>query len=120
MDYLEKGRHQRKALVILSDGGDNASTETLDTTLHRLQASDATVYTIGIYDPRAKDKNPDVLKKIAKQVAGGIRTQYTLGFTSENPSQDGSFRRVQIRAAGKDGKSLRVRAREGYRAAAPQ
>ena len=140
VDHLEKGRHQRKALVVLSDGGDNASNLSLDATLSRMEQSDATVYTIGIYDADDRYKNPDVLKKVAKQgggeayfpksgselsrvwerIAGGIRSQYTLGFTSKNPSADGTYRRVRVKAAGKDGKALRIRTREGYRAADPQ
>jgi Ca-activated chloride channel homolog len=133
--YLEQGRHQRKALVVLSDGGDNASRSSLESALAELQNSDATVYTIGIYDPHAKDKNPGVLKKIAKvgggesyfpnggielarvweRIAGGIRSQYTLGFTSRKAANDVEYRRVVVRATDKDGKPLRVRTREGYR-----
>ena len=138
LNYAEQGRHQRKALVILSDGGDNASMADLEGMMKAIQESDATVFTIGIYDDRAKDKNPDVLKKIAKQgggeayfpksglelaqiwerIAGGIRSQYTLGFTSTSPQIDGAYRAVRIRAVDKDGKSLRVRTREGYSNAA--
>jgi VWFA-related protein len=123
--------------VVLSDGGDNASTRSLEDTLHDLQSSDATIYTIGIYAPDDRYKNPGVLKKIAKQgggeayfprtgfelaqvwekIAGGLRHQYTLGFTSKTRSPDGTYRRVSIKATGLNGKSLNVRTREGYTAA---
>jgi len=136
LDHLELGRQQRKALVVLSDGADNASAVTLDNLLKRIQQSNASVFTIGIYDSNDNNKNPGVLKKIAKaggteayfpddldelsevwsKIAGGIRSQYTLGFTSRNPPRMDEYRRVSIVATGKDGKVLRVRARDGYRA----
>src|SRR5438552_3044755 len=70
LNHLKEGTHQRKALVLLSDGGDNASVLKIDEVLHMAQQSSATIYCIGIYDPFAKDKNPGILKKIAK-VTGG-------------------------------------------------
>jgi Ca-activated chloride channel homolog len=134
LQHLKEGSKQRKALVILSDGGDNASVAKLDDVLRTAQQSSATVYCIGIYDPFQKDRNPAVLKKIAKvtggesyfpttlgqlhsiwpRIAGAIRGQYTIGYVSSNPKQDGSFRNVKIVATGKRGKTLDVRTRPGY------
>ena len=132
--HLGLGTRQRKALVVLSDGGDNASVSKLDDVLHMAQQSSATIYCIGIYDPFAKDKNPGVLKKIAKvtggesyfpnastdlqeiwpRIAGTIRGQYTIGYVSSNQVHDGSYRTVKITATGKRGKALEVRTRPGY------
>jgi Ca-activated chloride channel homolog len=131
---LKQGSRQRKALVILSDGGDNASLLKLDQALKMAQQSSATIYCIGIYDPNQKDRDPNVLKKIAKitggeayfpktlaelrtvwpKIAGAIRGQYTLGYVSGNLARDGVFRKVRIVATGKRGKILDVRARPGY------
>ena len=134
LDHLKDGSRQRKALVLLSDGGDNASAAKLDEVLRKAQQSSATIYCIGIYDPYQKDRNPGVLKKIAKvtggesyfpesltslhsiwpRIAGAIRGQYTIGYVSSNPVRDGEFRKVKITAAGKRGKLLDVRSRSGY------
>ena len=134
LKHLGEGTLQRKALVIISDGGDNASGTTGNNVLALAQQSNATIYTIDIDDPDDKDQNPKVLAELAKltageayhaksldelpgiwrKIAGGIRDQYTIGYISKNRSHDGAFRSVKVLATGKDGKALRVRARKGY------
>jgi len=134
LKHLKEGGRQRKALVILSDGGDNASHIKLNDALRMAEQSSATIYCIGIYDPNQKDRNPTVLKRIAKvtggqsyfpstledlrtvwpRIAGAIRGQYTIGYISSNQAHDGSFRKVKIVAKNKRGKILDVRGRPGY------
>ena len=134
IDHLKAGTRDRKALVVLSDGGDNASRRSLDEVLLHAQQSNATIYTIGIYDEVDRDKDPRTLRKIAglsggrayfpraledleqvwRDIAGGIRNQYTVAYHSSNPTRDGAFRKVRI-TAGRNGKrDLRVAARDGY------
>ena len=135
IEHLKTGTRDRKALVVLSDGGDNASRRRLDDVLQIAQRSSATIYTIGIYDETDPDRNPRVLRKIAglsggrayfpdslndleqvwRDIAGGIRSQYTIGYHSSNPNRDGMFRKVRIdcepqRRPG----GLRVTTRDGY------
>ena len=134
IEHLKTGTRDRKALVVLSDGGDNASHRTLDEVLQIAQRSSATIYTIGIYHDTDQDRNPRVLRKIAqltgarayfpeslddmervwRDIADGIRSQYTIGYFSSNASRDGAFRKVKIVASGKGGRTLRVNTREGY------
>jgi VWFA-related protein len=134
LQHLKDGSKQRKALVILSDGGDNASHIKLEDALKLAEKSSATIYSIGIYDPFQKDRNPGVMKRIARvtggesyfpsslaelrtiwpRIAGAIRGQYTIGYVSSNQAQDGSFRKVKIIAKNKRGKVLDVRTRPGY------
>ena len=134
LNHFKETSRQRKALVVLSDGGDNASRVKLDDVLRMAQQSSATIYCIGIYDPNQKDRDPAVLKKIAKvtggesyfpkslaelrtiwpRIADAIRGQYTIGYISANQNHDGTFRKVKIVAAGKRGKMLDVRTRPGY------
>src|SRR5207302_7200890 len=131
---LKEGTRQRKALVVLSDGGDNSSETKLDDVLRMAEQSSATIYCIGIYDTYEKEKNPGVLKRFARttggeayfpntlrdlqdvwpKIAGAIRGQYTIGYVSSNPVQDGSYRKVKITASRKRGKFLDVRSRPGY------
>ena len=66
LKHLEEGTLQRKALVIISDGGDNASGTTESNVLALAQQSNATIYTIDIDDPDDKDQNPKVLAGAGK------------------------------------------------------
>jgi Ca-activated chloride channel homolog len=138
IEHLKSGTRDRKALVVLSDGGDNASRRGLDDVLQLAQQSSATIYTIGIYDETDPDRNPRVLRRIAQSsggrayfpdslkdleqvwrgIAGGIRSQYTIGYHSSNPMRDGKFRKVKITAKRNGNGGLRVAAKDGYLAPA--
>ena len=109
----------------------------LDDVLQIARQSSATIYTIGIYDDSDLDKNPRVLRKIAeasggrayfpgslkdlgqvwRDIAGGIRSQYTIGYRSSDSNRDGTFRKVKITAGRNGGNGLRVTTRPGYVAA---
>lgn len=131
---LETGTHQKKALVVLSDGGDNASGKSLKDVLAMAQQSSGMIYTIALFDADDKDKNPKVLEQIAKttggesylprsldelpdiwqEIASDIRRQYTIGYLSSNPNRDGAFRKVRVSVTDQNGKPLRARSRKGY------
>lgn len=133
IEHLKRGTRDHKALVVLSDGGDNASHISLDNVLRQAQQSSATIHTIGIYDDSDLDRNPKVLRRIAKSTGGQayfpktlremegvwrdiareIRSEYTIGYHSSNPSRDGKFRAVKITAS-RSGKNLKVATRDGY------
>ena len=70
MDQLRDGSRARKALVVISDGGDNASRATLDQVLARARDSNAAIYTVGIFDANDMEKNPGVLKSLARLTGG--------------------------------------------------
>jgi hypothetical protein len=70
LERLAEGTRARKVLVLVSDGGDNASTATLNQVLDRARASNAAIYTIGIYDDDDLDRNPRVLRSIAAATGG--------------------------------------------------
>jgi VWFA-related protein len=129
---LKAGSREKKVLIVISDGGDNASAHTLDDALKIAQRSSALVYTIGIFDDEDPDRNPNVLKRLARasggeaffpsqlnnvvavceRIARDIRHQYTLGYVSSNAPQAGY--RV-IRVVARSGKrKLFVRTRSGY------
>jgi len=131
--HLKTGTRDRKALVLMSDGGDNASRLRLDEVVELAQRSRATIYTIGIYDEDDLDRNPRVLRRIAelsggrvyfpaslndlnrisREIAGEIRNQYTIGYRSSNTNRDGKYRKVKITAS-RNGQSFRVITRDGY------
>jgi VWFA-related protein len=134
IEHLKTGTKDRKALVVLSDGADNASRHRLDDVLQIAQRSSATIYTIGIYDADNPDRNPRVLRRIAeltggrayfpgssndlervwRDIAREIRSQYTIGYLSSNPNRDGVFRKVVMTATRNGSRRLRVIARDGY------
>jgi Ca-activated chloride channel homolog len=139
LHHLKGGTLQRKALVLISDGADNASSTNFETIQHIAEQSSATIYCVGIYDPFSKDRNPGVLKRLAQltggeaffpheasdlrniwpKIAGSIRGQYTIGYLSDNNTRDGAYRKVKITALDKRGKRLEVRTRSGYFAGTP-
>jgi Ca-activated chloride channel family protein len=131
LDHLTRGSRSRKALVVISDGGDNASTATLDDVLKHARDSNAAIYTIGIYDDTDIDRNPRVLKELAQtsggerylprspgellrvcnQIAREIRSGYTIGYVP--PDHDGTYHRVRVVLDARPRK-LNVRTRPGY------
>ena len=96
--------------------------------------SDAMIYTIGLFDLDDLDRNPRVLKDLAKATGGDaffpefnkdvrticegialeIRNQYTLTYKSSNEKQDGSYRSINVKVSTPDHRRLAVRARSGY------
>jgi Ca-activated chloride channel homolog len=70
IDHLARGSRARKVLVVISDGGDNASAATLDHVLARARESNAAIYTIGVFDANDLDQNPGVLKSLARTTGG--------------------------------------------------
>lgn len=134
LEHLDEGTRPRKVMIVISDGGDNASRATLDRVLSRARASNASIYTIGIYDDADPDKNPGALKSLAhatggerflprspgalmqvcERIAREIRSGYTLGYAP--PDRDGVFHRLRVQVSA-PGRSLVVRTRPGYFAA---
>lgn len=133
-ERLKAGSRDKKVLVVISDGGDNASAHRLDDALQGAARSNALIYTVGIFDETDPDQNVPVLKRLA-QISGGeaffpgelneliaicqriardIRQQYTLGYVSNSQSKPGVYHRLRVIARGTDGRKLVVRARSGY------
>jgi Ca-activated chloride channel family protein len=135
LDHLTNGSRARKALVVVSDGGDNASEATLERVLARARASNAAIYTIGVFDDDDMDKNPGVLKSLAHatggerylprsssellqacvRIAREIRSGYTIGYVP--PDHDGAYHRIRVDVRPAPSQKLKVRTRPGYFAA---
>jgi len=133
LDRLQAGSRDKKVLIVISDGGDNASTHSLTDVLKMAGQSSAVVYTIGIFDEQDPDKNPGMLRRLAQatggeaffpeqldevipiseRIARDIRNQYTIGYIPTSRAQPGVYRAIRVVANGTAGK-LRVRTRSGY------
>jgi Ca-activated chloride channel homolog len=134
LDHLKKGSRDRKVLIVISDGGDNASKHKLTEIITLVGQPDATIYTIGIFDEQDADRNPGVLKRLAKDTGGeaflpeslkdvvpiceriahDIRNQYTISYVPTNRNRDGSYRVIQVKAGAPGHGRLLVRTRTGY------
>ena len=104
LEYVQKGGFERQVLIVLSDGGDNASDTTRARVLANAQASNAVIYTVALVDPMDPEadpgflrqlseatggvafrpKNANEIEEILQQVARDIRNMYTIGYV---PSQ---------------------------------
>jgi Ca-activated chloride channel family protein len=139
LERLKQGSRDKKVLVVISDGGDNASKHTLPEILSLLGKPDAIIYTVGIFDPDDTDRNPRVLAQLAKNTGGeaflpeslkevlpiceriarDIRNQYTIAYVPTNKKRDGTYRAIQVKARAQGNKHLLVRTRTGYFAPLP-
>ena len=121
---MKKARNPRKALLIISDGGDNNSRYTEGEIRNLVKEADVQIYAIGIYEPVAsRGRTPEeaagqgLLTEIAEQTGGRqypvdnlnelpdiaakigieLRNQYVLGYSPQNQEHDGKYRRVQVK-----------------------
>jgi VWFA-related protein len=131
----KKGRKEKKVLLVVTDGEDNASTDTLEQAVRRVQDDNGPViYTIGILggarEKRAKraleqlalqtggvaffPKDLAEVDQIARAVARDIRNQYSIYYRPTRPQEQGGFRQVKVDAHAPGYGRLQVRTRSGY------
>jgi VWFA-related protein len=133
VDYFSRGRYERKVLIVVSDGGDNASHIGFDPILARIEASNVVIYSVGLIDPLDEDASPKRLKQLARasggeayfprdarqvadvlrRIARDIRSAYTMGYAPADTPSGKAFRRIRV-VASVPGQSVVVRTRAGY------
>jgi len=134
LQQLEQGKRDKKTLIVISDGGDNASHHKRQEMLDMVERSLATVYTIGLFNAGDADQDPGILKKLAKitggiayfpdseedmtevcqSIAKDIRTRYTVGY-SPRGGNGGLLRRLHVRVSAPGRTGLIARTRLSYR-----
>jgi VWFA-related protein len=134
LDHLKQGARDKKVLILISDGGDNASKHRLAQVIDIAKQSTAIIYAIGIFDEQDGDQNPGVLRRFAKETGGeaffprssreiasicegiarDIRNQYTLTYVPVIPSEGGGYRAIEVKATARGRGRLSVRTRAGY------
>ena len=134
LNHLALGSNDKKALIIISDGGDNASHEKFQQLLASAQHNSAIIYTIGIVSELESDVNPAVLKTLAgatggkaylpnsasdlpaicRQIARDLREQYTIAYVPSDINHDGTYRKIRVAVHAPGHGGLVVRTREGY------
>jgi len=147
LHHLKSGHRDKRVLLVITDGDDDASRLSFAETIKKAEESDASIYAIGVFsdDDRKHDHSmvrhsERVLKELSEatggmayfpkdlsevtpvceQVAHDIRNQYTIGYYPTNSTKDGTFRRVEVRVFPPSGMGrLDVRTRTGYYALKP-
>ena len=134
LEHLQEASHQKRVLVVLSDGEDNASVHSDDVMIERAARSDALIYTVSTAQLGNDVGRPGLLKRLARtsggvaytpkneravvdafrQIAGNIRRGYSIGYVPTNTARDGRFRRVTVSVRAPGHKDLTVIARDGY------
>jgi Ca-activated chloride channel family protein len=136
---MREAKHERKALLVVSDGGDNRSRYTEGEVRAQVRESDVEIYSIGIFDPYAatpEERTGPILlndlceetggrlfrvddvsemSDIAEKISTELRNQYVIGYTPKNISRDGKWRKVKVKLNPPSGlPPLTIHARTGY------
>jgi VWFA-related protein len=134
-NYLrEHASHDRRVLLLITDGIDNGSTISLAQLRGSIEHSDTMIFAVGLYRSgspiagRGRDElehlteltggvasYPTSIEEIdaaVLDIARQIRTQYTIAYTPANQALDGSYRTIEVKVSAKGGPS--VRTRPGY------
>ena len=142
MSQMKKAHNPRKAILIISDGGDNSSRYTETEVRNAVREADVQIYAIGIFEPisgrgRTTEElnGPGLLNEISEQTGGRhfavdnlaelpdvaakigieLRNEYVLGYTPRNLTRDGKYRRVQVKLVKTAGlPPLKAMFRTGY------
>ena len=139
---MKKAHNPRKALVVISDGGDNSSRYTENEIKNLVKEADVQIYAIGIYEPAmSRGRTPEELSgpglltdiseptggrhfivenlaelpDVAAKIGIELRNQYVVGYTPSNVARDGKYRRVNVKVVQPRGlPPLRAFWRTGY------
>ena len=136
---MRQAKYQKKALLIISDGGDNHSRYTEGEIKSTVKEADVLIYAIGIYDhymatpeealgPALLGEiaeltggrsftidNPNDLADVATKIGIELRNQYVLGYRPKNPAHDGKWRKIKVKLIPPKGlPPLKVYAKTGY------
>jgi Ca-activated chloride channel family protein len=136
---MKDARHERKAILVVSDGGDNRSRYTEGELRSQVREADVEIYSIGIFDPYAptpeERTGPQLLNDLSEETGGRLfrvdsiddmgdiaekistelRNQYMIGYRPKDLTRDGKWRKVKVRVNPPAGlPPLTVHARTGY------
>ncbi|MGA3130081.1 MAG: VWA domain-containing protein [Terracidiphilus sp.] len=136
---MKDAHHERKALLVVSDGGDNRSRYTEGEVRAEVREADVEIYSIGIFDPYAptpeertgpqllddissatggrmfRVDDVDEMSDIAEKISTELRNQYVIGYKPKDRTRDGKWRKVKVKVNPPPGlPPLTVYARTGY------
>ena len=134
LQHLKLSNLKRQALIVVTDGGDNASNHTFQQMMDLARESQCQIYVLGLYDQNDRNAKPGLLRKLAREtggiayfpasvteatgvtqtIAAELRHQYILGFVPSEPTSNTGWRSVRVTAMDFNKKKLTVRTRSGY------
>ncbi len=134
LSHIHELKQDKKALILVSDGGDNASTHTAEQVIADANNSDVVIYTIGLFNKDDDDANPAFIKQIAsvtggeaflparagqaanscKRIAQTIRNEYSIGYSPTSDEAGSKFRAIQVSIKAPRRGKLIARTRLGY------
>ena len=133
LEHIRSGRHQKKALIVITDGEDNRSRYTFSELKDYVKESDAQIYVIGergdlgygrsvitqiVQLTGARAFFPNNFKQLdyfCDLIHSELRNQYLVGYTPDHKREDGSWQKLKVRLDPPEGMpKLKVRAKEGY------
>lgn len=132
---LEKGKRDKKVLLVVTDGNDNTSSTTLEKLIQKAQQSEVLIYAVGLLDKEQRrerkraeralnalasasgglayyPKDPEEVEPICVRVAHELRNQYVIAYSPQNQELDGTYRRIKVEVKGRGNPT--VRTRSGY------
>lgn len=138
LTHLRNGRWGKKALIIVSDGGDNASKLKYSQVLGLARQSQSAIYSIALVGSDSEEENPALLRRLCKdtggiayfpregesvvkistEIARDLREQYTLGYIPRNIKDALGYRKTEVKVVARERGRLHVRTRQGYSPAA--
>jgi Ca-activated chloride channel homolog len=139
LNKMKQAKNERKALLVVSDGGDNRSRYTENEVRSVVRESDVQIYSIGIFDQYAPTREEQLgpillhdvseetggqlfrvddladMADIATKISAELRNQYVLGYRSDDIKRDGKWRKLKVKLVPPEGlPQLTVHARTGY------
>ena len=139
VNKMRQAKYPKRALLIISDGGDNHSRYTEGETKSVVKEADVLIYAIGVYDhyfPTTEERlgpqlladvtqltggrsftidNPNDLADVATKIGIELRNQYVIGYRPKNPMHDGKWRKIKVKLTPPKGlPPLKVFAKTGY------
>ena len=134
LSHLGKSNLTKKALIVISDGGDNVSKIKFDEVVKSADLSGASFYGIGIYDPDDGDADPKTLRNLANRTGGEsffperladvrslcerialtMRNQYTVSYSPPSVDTRPTYHRIEVKVKDPKKRKLTVRTRTGY------
>jgi len=142
LDYVKQGKHRKKVLVVITDGGDNKSRIRFSHLIDRVKESDVLIYTVGMYGGMAHNPtearmmaeplnqlrqlaeitgayahfpaNANKCREAMDKIAREVSEHYTIGYYPTSQVHDGRWRKVKVAVTGEPNVKYSVRTRNGY------